>query len=79
MLSAPLKELQKLLRQFFTNKYGISMYTFYRLSFIMKYILATDEICREYRANRSRKAVYFLSEKLPYKVFQIMVVRITLY
>ncbi len=55
------------------------MYTFYRLSFIMKYILATDEICREYRANRSRKAVYFLSEKLPYKVFQIMVVRITLY
>lgn len=43
------------------------------------YIRTTDEICYAYRANRSHKAAYFLSKKLSYKIFQIVVVRITLY
>ena len=30
----------------------------------------------QYADNRSRKAAYFLSEKLSYKIFQIVVVRI---
>ncbi|MFG6344875.1 MAG: hypothetical protein K1W35_14170 [Lachnospiraceae bacterium] len=42
-------------------------------------ILTTDESCREHRANRSRVAAYFLSEKLSYRIFRIVVVRIKLY